>query len=274
MVRGSFSSPPAQERAVSMGLLQEWEQWKPSGVPFALAADESVFGSGRSARAIINRTSWASAYRATDYCAPGDRSLHLGLLPQPFFGDLRRATIDILLLNPGLGPTDYYGEYKVAAYRKALLNNLKQRFLKGASPFLFLDPAFSWHGGFGWWHAKLGGVIQRLADEWTVTFAQARHRLSQQLASIELVPYHSPSVRDAGGWIRQLHSVRLARAFVHDTVVPRVRNGEAILIVTRQANAWDLPRHRGIVRYSGQQARAAHLSPESPGGRAILRHMA
>ena len=48
---------------------------------------------------------------------------------------------------------------------------------------------------------------------------------------------------------------------MHDTVVPRVRSGKAILIVTRQAKAWDLPRHRGIICYSGQQARAAHLSP-------------
>ena len=45
------------------------------------------------------------------------------------------------------------------------------------------------------------------------------------------------------------------------------------LIVTRQVNAWSLPRHRGVKRYTGQQARAAHLSPDIPGGRAIITHL-
>jgi hypothetical protein len=57
---------------------------------------------------------WLEAYRSLDYCASHDRRLHLGLLPQPFFGDLRRASIYVLLLNPGLGPDDYYDEYEVA----------------------------------------------------------------------------------------------------------------------------------------------------------------
>jgi len=195
-----------------MGLLREWAQWNDSRVPFTLTADRHILESVRSARAINSRASWSKAYRAPDYCAPGDRCLHLGLLPQPFCGDLRRATIYILLLNPGLGPTDYYGEYKVAPYRRALLDNLRQRCRKGSAPFLFLDPEFSWHGGFGWWHSKLAGVIQRLADDWAVPFAEARFRLAPRLASIELVPYLSPSFRDAGGWIRQLHSVKLARS--------------------------------------------------------------
>jgi len=223
---------------------------------------------------VITIRNWPDAYRAADFCAPKDHRLHLGLLPQPFLGDLRRASIYILLLNPGLSPRDYYGEDKVGEYRKALVANLRQKFKRGSLPFLFLDPQYSWHGGFSWWHGKLARVISCLANRWAVSFAEARARLARELASIELVPYHSPSFRDPGGWIRNLESVALARAFVSDTVVPRVRRGEAIVIVTRQAKVWNLPRHSRIVRYSGQQARAAHLSPESPGGRAILRHLA
>lgn len=257
-----------------MDLLRAWAEWKRNRPPFVLKSDRVVLSSARSARAVITIRNWPDAHRAADFCAPKDRRLHLGLLPQPFLGDLRRASIYILLLNPGLGPPDYYGEHEVGEYRKALVANLRQEFKRGSLPFLFLDPQYAWHGGFAWWHGKLAGVISCLAETWAVPFAEARARLARELASIELVPYHSPSFWDAGGWIRDLQSVALARAFVCDIVVPRVRRGEAIVIVTRQAKVWNLPRHSRIVRYSGQQARAAHLSPESPGGRAILRHLA
>ena len=238
-----------------------------------LDADRAVLTSQRSAHALVTITSWSEAHAAEDFGAPNDKRLHLGLLPQPFCGDLRTASVYVLLLNPGLGPSDYYGEYEVVEYRRGLLATLKQRFPEDSIPFLFLDPQFSWHGGFGWWHGKLAGVIGNLAAMWSVSFAEARARLSRELASIELFPYHSGAFRDAGGWIRHLHSVALARAFVRDVVIPRVEQGEAIAIVTRQAKVWDLPEHRRIVRYGPTEARAAHLSPGSRGGQAILSHL-
>lgn len=256
-----------------MDLLREWADWRPDRPPFVLKPDRAVLNSVQSSQAVVTYRSWPEAHCASDFCVPKDRRLHLGLLPQPFFGNLRRASIYVLLLNPGLGPHDYYGEYEVAEYRRALLANLKQQFEVGSPSFLFLDPRYSWHGGFTWWHGKLSGVIECLADTWSVSFGVARARLARQLASIELVPYHSPSFRDGGGWIRRLHSVALARAFVRDVVIPRVRRGKAIVIVTRQAKVWNLPGNSRIVRYSGQQARAAHLSPDSPGGKAILNHL-
>jgi hypothetical protein len=110
----------------------------------------------------------------------------------------------------------------------------------------------------------------RLAEGWDVSFAEARMRLGSKLASIELVPDHSSVFHDRG-WIRELHSVALARAFVRDCAIPRVRDGKAIAIVTRRASIWNLPEHSRVIKYSGQQARAAHLTPDSPGGSAILK---
>jgi hypothetical protein len=191
----------------------------------------------------------------------------------PFFGDVRHASIYVLLLNPGLGPSDYYGEYEVPEYRAALLANLRQQHRNGVLPFLFLDPRFAWHGGFSWWHGKLAKVIQRLASAWNMSFAEARSRLGSAIASIELLPYHSASFRDADTWLRKLQSVSLARAFVAEHVLPRVQRGEAIVIVTRQVRAWNLREQPGVVTYSATKARAAHLTPDSPGGRAILQHL-
>ena len=255
-------------------LLDAWARWKPRRAPFLLDTDREAFRSRRSRDSTVTRTSCRKAIRASDFAAPGDTRVHLGLLPQPFVGDLRRAKVYILLLNPGLGSGNYFAEYEVPAFRKAILSTIRQRFTGKAPRFLFLDPRFAWDGGFQWWHGKLARVIERLAKRWKVPYARARTRLANSLASIELFPYHSASFRDGDRWLRNLTSVTLARNFVHDVVLPRVRSGKAILIVTRKLAAWRLPRCRGVVRYRASEARAAHLTPESRGGKAILRHLA
>ena len=256
-----------------MNLLSEWAEWKADLPPYFLASDAPLLLSERSARATITRASWPEAYTADDYCAPGDTRLHLGLIPQPFFGDLRRATVFLLLLNPGLGPDDYFGGYKVPGFRDALLRNLKQEFPAESQRFIFLDPQFSWHGGFDWWHSKLARVIEQLARDWRVSYSAARAEMAKSLASIELFPYHSSSFHDTGGWLLHLRSVQLAREYVRDILIPRVCRMEAIVIVTRQARAWDLPPGGGVVVYTAGEARAAHLTPDSPGGRAIIAHL-
>lgn len=255
-----------------MDLVEAWENWQPESAPFVLDDDLPMLGSHENSRVNVTHRSWRDAIRASDFCAPGDSRLHLGLLPQPFFGDIRHASIYILLLNPGLGPTDYYGEYEVPEYRATLLANLKQQF-RDALPFPFLDPRFAWHGGFNWWHGKLAKVIQHLAVGWGVSFGEARKRLAGTLASIELLPYHSSTFKDSAGWLRRLHSVNLARRFVESFVLPRVRRGEAIVIVTRKVATWNLPSLAGVISYTASQARAAHLTPDSPGGAAILKHL-
>jgi len=139
------------------------------------------------------RCNWQEAFRAPDFCAPGDNKLHLSLLPQPFIGDVKNASIYILELNPGLGPSDYYGESEVPEYHDALLANLQQDFSKSDLPFLFLDPKFAWHGGFDWWHGKLAKVIEELQSlippnkTNTCKFAEARYLLASNLASM-MVP--------------------------------------------------------------------------------------
>lgn len=260
---------PIDTGELQPALLAAWAAWQPADPPFVLDGDRTILTADDSAAAVVIRSSWQTAYTAPDFAAERDGRLHLGLLPHPFCGDLRRASVYVLMLNPGLGPTDYYGEYEVPGYRSAVLAMLRQDLPPDAIPFMLLDPQYAWHGGFRWWHGKFAGIIAQLADAWSIPFAEARAHLGRQIASIELMPYHSATF-SAGGWLGSLPSVALARAFVRDYVVPRVLADEAIVVVTRQAAAWDLPEHPGIVRYSSGEARAAHLTPNSRGGAAIL----
>jgi len=249
-------------------LLTQWAQWEPTRLPFVLDADREQLEN--SSKSVSTHASWPEAISAADFGRPGDTRLHLGLLPQPFVGDLLRASIYVMSLNPGLDPTDYYGEYEIPAYRNALLVTLKQQFHDGALPFIFLDPRYSWHGGFRWWHGKLAQVLTTLANEAGVSFASARARLAAQLASIELLPYHSSKFSDAGGWLKKLKSVALAKSFVKNFVLPRVERGEAIAIVLRKVALWELPKIPDVILYEGKHAQGAHLDPGSAGGRAIL----
>ena len=142
-----------------MDLLSAWERWTPTEPPYVLDADRRLLKSDPSARATIQFNSWEEALEDRGFCKPGDKRLHLGLLPMPFIGDIRHASIYVLSLNPGLGPHDYFGESQVSDYRNALLANLQQRFDGKGPPFLFLDPRHSWHGGFRYWHGKLAKII-------------------------------------------------------------------------------------------------------------------
>jgi hypothetical protein len=235
-----------------------------------LDADQEVLERPRSVAACVTFTNWPAVHGAENFGAPGDTKVHLGLIPQPFCGNVAGASVYVLLLNPGLDPSDYYAEYEVPAYRNAVLSNLKQDFDDNPLPFLFLDPRFSWHSGFRWWHGKLARVIARLAKEWALPFADARARLATRLASIELFPYHSQSFRDPDPWHERLPSAKLATTYVHEVLMPRVYRGEATVIVTRKVKSWGLPNHPGVATYTSAQSRGAHLTPDSPGGRAIL----
>ena len=86
-----------------MDLLNQWSHWDQSEPPHIFDADRPHLGSERSVRSILLKTSWNDAHSAPDFGAPGDSRLHLGLLPVPLIGDLTRASVFVLLLNPEVG---------------------------------------------------------------------------------------------------------------------------------------------------------------------------
>jgi hypothetical protein len=257
-----------------MELLDEWQNWEKTEPPYVLEKDEAVLASKRSLLAIERSyTTWEDVYSEPNFNRPGDRKLHLGLVPHPFCGDLRDAEVYLLMLNPGYAPSDYFAELEVSEYLDATKNNLKQSFDEEDYPFFLLDPKFSWTGGGKWWNDKLEGITGSLSESRGTSYAEARHFLSQKIASLELIPYHSTSFYDAGNWRRTLASARMAREFVRDYVIPKVESNEAVIIATRQVNEWDLPEHPNVIRYNAGESRGAHLTPSSRGGVAILEQL-
>lgn len=253
-------------------LIRAWASFRPRSGPNVLAGDEILLDPPTKSRLTVCYRSWRSLSNATHFGA-SDCRLHLSLIPQPFFGNIDEAPIVILTLNPGLHLADYYGEQFVSAYRRALVANLRLRNKDTRYPNIFLSPTFCWHSGFSYWHGRLARLIDKFAEQTKVSRLEALALFSKSIATLELMPYHSSSFSVSNRVLSKLRSVALARAYVNDVLLPRVRASKLLLIVVRQAERWGLRRGKGIVVYEGSETRAAHLTPRSRGGRAILRHL-
>jgi hypothetical protein len=251
-------------------LLAAWGEWLPVTPPFVLSGDEHVMMRPRRHPFSVVYQTWGEYAGAPDFWGGTDRSFHLGLLPVPFVGDIRSARVVILLLNPGLAPLDYFAELRVPTFRERQLRNLQQDFAGTDHPFLYLDPDFAWHSGFGWWHGKFRSVIAALARQWKCSFRDARRVVAQHLAAIELVPYHSERYRLSTPLREKLRSSALARDYVRDVLASRASVGDVLLVVGRQAQAWGIAEANNVIVYRGSEARAAHLTPRTRGGQKIV----
>ncbi len=244
-------------------LIQAWRKFDEESPPYVLAGDEVVLNTSYSVRC----RSWKAYCSNPDFEAPDQGKFHIDLLPVPFAGRLDRATIFVLLLNPGFGPHDYFAEYEVPEFRQIRIANLRQG---RRAAFDYLSPEFSWHGGFRYWHGRLSGLVSAFASETGLSYGRARKYFQSQIASIELVPYHSKRFAFPSRLASSLRSAQLAKAYVHDVLLPNARRKDCLVIATRAVGMWELPKSRNVVAYEGPETRSGHLSPGSRGGESML----
>lgn len=245
-----------------------WSRYCPANAPFVHPEDEGVV-----LRLPHDNFTTVEQLVSSDRFGSEGSRLELGLIPAPYAGDLTRAEIFVLMLNPGFSAADLYGEGEVPEYRDAMLRTLHQDLSDEEFPFIHLNPRFCWSGGYRWWEKKLRDLaLALIADEGS--YYNALRKLSQRIAAIELMPYHS--LVCASSILPKLRSVRLAKEYVQDVLVPCARRREIALVVTRQAKAWlggGFKPTGDIVVYDAAHARGASLSIKSAGGVAILKRL-
>ena len=194
-------------------------------------------------------------------------ALELGLFPQPYAGDLERAELLILLLNPGLDPTDPWGEFNNKEFRNLLERNLKQDSLSGEEyPFIWLNPNLCWHSGFRYWFRKLHDVINFISQHdpaFEGSFLQAMKDVSRRIASVELFPYHSMQFDHKP--LLTLPSCETAKQFARQAAKSGVRT-----VVTRGVSDWVLTGLPNVIEYEAKHWRGAHMGPNTPVGKEIL----
>jgi hypothetical protein len=251
---------------MSIGLVEFWKRCPLDGSTFIHPDDSKILTSGAE---LTRQCDFDAFVKRPEF---SNSALHVSLRPMPYFGHLEKADIFILLLNPGLTYTDYWGERNMKAYRDRLEASLRQSFNGVEFPFMWLDPQFCWHGGFNWWEKKLRSTILRLAEmHFGGSYFEAAKNLSNRLACLELIPYHSHSF-GAHKLLNKLPSAIAMKQFVRDTLVPAAATGDKTLVATRQTKEWNLPTdNECLIIYEGGQTRGASLGPSTTGGAAILR---
>jgi len=191
-----------------------------------------------------------------------DKTIYLSLLPVPYVGDLDRADIIVLTLNPGLHYSDFYAEKCRSDFSAALIGMLRQSFNGQVAPFLFLDPQFCWHPGFHYWEKKLRKTVECIAEDTKVPYHRALDDLARRLAVVQLIPYHSK--KSPSNLQDVLQSSKEAKSYAH-RLAATARQQKKTVIVLR--GSWGLDNSTDV--YVGNATLAASLGPEH-GGKAII----
>lgn len=191
-----------------------------------------------------------------------DTKLHLGLLPNPYIGDIKNSKIFILSLNPGLNPADYVQE-RTKEFQERYWNNICQNG-ENKFPFIYLDPFICSHPGYSYWNKKFKDFLKEIQKSKQCLWIEAQQHLSKHISTLELIPYHSQSFYLPEKKIMQnLQSLKDIKQYVHDEIVPKAINNEAIIIATRQIMRWNLPENENIIQFGEKtQARRFYIGKE------------
>jgi len=164
-----------------------------------------MIGTDGSLAALLEANPWRHLPDAPPYIAEADRELlarcvgklkgayelKLDLLPQPWTGDIKRATVLMLALNPGFAADDH-AEIENPDYAEQWRLALS---FSTRVPFYFLDPAFSHTGGYRWWHRRLTALIE----------VAGREAVAEQVMCVEHFPYKSVSYGSLGVTLPSQH---------------------------------------------------------------------
>lgn len=250
-------------------LITAWQRFTPDVFPRLLPGDTHL---ATQASRVLTYPSYEDFITSPHFGENASTRFHLGLLPQPFVGNLAQASVFILLLNPGFNAGDYYALHHSPAYAEAIKRNLSQQNGGDDFPFFFLNPQFAWTAGGRWWQARLHSIAAELSRQNNIQLQDALQHMSRHLACLEMFPYHSSSFSPPKV---ALESKRLVCQYVQQVLVPRALQADALIVATRQAAAWSLPARPSpdIICYGAGQARGAHLTLNTEGERAILRRL-
>jgi len=196
--------------------------------------------------------------------------LHTGLIPVPYAGNISRASIYLLLINPGLHHNDYYSEYQNDEYKMSLINNLKQKNLDNDYPFLFLNPKFSHTSGGEYWINKFKAIIIKLKTEKNIDYKESLKLLAQNVCTLELFPYHSINFKLSKSVINSCPSIIKMRDFVKTL---SHSNRDLYIFCLRQPTNWNLEEKNNndnFIILPPKQRQAASLTTKTNAGQKIF----
>src|SRR6267143_5364617 len=197
--------------------------------PLLLPGDEALTANTRN---YVLHKSYSAFVADPDYRYPfSDKRFHLGLIPNPYSGNLRTAKIFVLAVNPGFNPFNYYGEFRDHGFRKAKIKMLRQENVSEEFPFISLNPRYAWSSGARYWTERFKPIIKMVMQTHEIDVRTALMVISKNVAILECCPYHSQSFGLSLKHLKKMESWKRIERFVFDHLMPRARAGEIMIIV-------------------------------------------
>ena len=82
------------------------------------------------------------------------------------------------------------------------------------------------------------------------------------MACLQYVPYHSKAGLPGG--LPTLASTEKILQHVQEVILPKVKKGNALVIVMGKSRAWGLPNHRTIIKYdAAHEAHSGYLNAKA-----------
>jgi len=173
--------------------------------------------------------------------------LKLDVLPCPFLGNIEKAKVVVLLLNPGFEWQDLAFSMTHEKYYRECLASLKQ---ESERPFFIFDKELGFSGGYRWW-AK---VTKKLIED-GVTLDD----LSEKMMAVQYFPY--PSVTYKGNK-NILPSQNYSFYLVREAIRRKLP-----IVMMRSEKLWldAVPELKEASYFKAHSSRATALSPNNLG---------
>lgn len=234
-----------------MGLIEFWKKLDIKKKTFVHPEDEDYIENLEENYTTINcyddYINNNSTFRADEH------KFHFNLIPIPYIGDIKKAKIYILMLNPGFEILDYYAESKDNELKYSLINNLRQENFDPKYPFIFLNPKFLWHGGGRYYENRFKELIEKAKGD---TYDKQLSQVAKKVAVLQLVPYHSKNYKQSEKPLPK--SSNRIQNFVMNELLPKA--GKEIEIIFVRGDKWgDLKTNVNVIK-SDKKQRSSHIS--------------
>lgn len=188
------------------------------------------------------------ANEKTKKAAKEKYKLRLNVYPQHFVGNIDKAKIIILSLNPGYS-TEYYDAYKNrinkngTKYEQTIKENLEME-----KPFFHAFELAN-ESDLGYWGNKMKCWVEDYDKKDNKKIIESLKKITEDIALAEFFPYHSISYNDmydklgkstSSNSNRKIKDYLPTQKFLFEKIKKRIddKNDEVIIILTRSFAKW------------------------------------
>lgn len=234
-----------------------WHQFRKFKDP--LIHPKDIILSEKYSDRLLTYSSWEDFLNQSE-SYKGHSKLQVSLVPVPYWGNLMKSKVVLLMCNPGFIPMNLWiekSDQRVTRFLRKSLRNIDKQ-----NSFNFLDPNLSWHPGFEYWKLRFKQTIQEIIRKQKCSYSEAFRWLAKRISCLQLVPYASTSNNLPNGLIRKLGSSSQAQAFAREVLLHQAQKDKKLVVVLRKAKIWNLPTGKNVLKLENNRGAYFESDPK------------